>query len=138
MTVFLLGQTCLSQTKNEFLRKISVNVYGYEPVYYTERCCAVTMQFLGSIFQKSSALALVDPIFALYESQYPSVCDGLSALYPELKLACFFYMLYEKAIAFVDQINVINNNQQYLIAFNTAKLQYKSVHAIECFYGLKK
>ena len=59
-------------------------------------------------------------------------------LHPALKLACFLKARYAQAMDFADKISVIKGNQQYAIALNAAKLQYKSIHAIECLYGLKK
>lgn len=115
-----------------------MNVYGYEPVYYTERCCAITMQLLDSIFQKSSALAQVHEIFSTFVELFSKVCDALKMAPPHVRLACFLSKVYEKASDFADVINANQGNPQYYSAFNTAKLQYKSMHAMDCLYGLKK
>ncbi|CAF4174497.1 unnamed protein product, partial [Rotaria sp. Silwood2] len=89
------------------------------------------MELMNSIFLKSSALALIHPIFSLYVSEYPDECTALSMLSPVLKLACFLKAKYDQATDFVDQISVIKGNKRYEAAFNAAKLQYKSIHAIE-------
>ncbi|UJR12573.1 hypothetical protein I4U23_016749 [Adineta vaga] len=131
------GQTCLSYITKDYLRKFSINVYKYEPAVYTESCCAVTMQFMDSIFEKSLYLAMIHPIFSMYLNEYPDECTILSLIHPYLRLACYLNVKFAQANDFIDQINVVKGNKQYEIAYTTAKLQYKSIHAFECLYGSK-
>lgn len=80
---------------------------------------------------------MIHPIFSLYARDYYISIQGLVQRNP-LAIAGFLFKSYKLAKDFVDKMNLIKGNQQYLIALNTAKLQYKSIHAIECLYGVRR
>lgn len=96
------------------------------------------MNLLDSIFSKSTLFPLVHPIFTKFVEEFPEACTFLSLINRVVKLACFFYDAYEAAENYANQIGDTKDDKLYEAALNAAKLQYKSMHAIECLYGLKR
>ncbi|CAF0957274.1 unnamed protein product [Didymodactylos carnosus] len=98
---------------------------------------------MTSIFSKSQALTFLHIVFKYYTEMIPGVGEFqcLTNLFDSSqsafeRLACLINDKLALMLDMLEHTDVLMGNKVYEIAQQTAKLQYKSPHAIACLYDL--